>query len=282
MPPEFDRYTVAQLYPLETPAPPEHINRADPGNHAAPAPSAGSAPDLRRDLAAAIEVRDAADARARAASELADRAEAVHQDAVQIVERMKERLDDTQRVATEQHATAILEAFKRGEDLPQAPELPEVDSAALTAARARMAALHIASFSLSTEYDGLAAEAARAAAAVRALVDEIVFGEVHQLAAEAVAAAELHWQLMDKLIGLVMVDEARPEGPRLRAFQDELMPRLDRRRAAIASDPQLIEQHKYAAFLNAMAGEQKRAWLDYGRRLMTDASATFSPMEPTQ
>jgi hypothetical protein len=149
---------------------------------------------------------------------------------------------------------------------------------------ARLNALHQSACELATEANAAKTEAAQAHAAVMALVEEIMFGEINGLAAEAIAAAELHWQIMDRLSGLILIDERRPGGPTLRPFQDALLKRIDRRKAAIARDPLCIEQHRYNRHLEDLCADQERAWQDYGRRLATDASATFeaAPEESTQ
>jgi hypothetical protein len=77
-----------------------------------------------------------------------------------------------------------------------------------------------------------------------------------------------------------MLDERRDDGPQLRAFQEDLLSRIDRRKAAIAKDPRLIEQHHWTGYLAELSDVQKRAWLDYGGRLMNDADATFGEALP--
>ena len=156
-----------------------------------------------------------------------------------------------------------------------------MDSAALNVALAHLAAMHVASCDLATEANEAKAEAAAAAAHVAALVDQIMFGEINGLAAEAIAAAELHWQLFDRLSGLILNDERRG-APTLRAFQEAFLKRIDRRRAAIAADPIMIEKHRYAGHLEGLAVEQERAWRDYGRRLANDPDATFDAAESAQ
>jgi hypothetical protein len=254
---------------------------ADSANLAAPAPVAESAARvLRRELHDAIWTRRAADERAAEAAAIAHRAEDAKTEAAMEAERLKAGLDAAQRDATMTHAAALAEAFRHGQPLPSAPALPEGDSEALSLALARLNALHQAASSLASEAKAAQDEAAAATAACHALVGAIVFGEAPALAAEAIAAIELHWRIIDRLRGLVLIDEARPGGPQLRGFQEELLQRIDRRKAIVSQDPRYIEQQNWTGYLSELSDVQKRAWLDYADRLMNDADATFGEALP--
>lgn len=128
---------------------------------------------------------------------------------------------------------------------------------------------------LTGEYDAAALASANAAATVAALVDEIMIGEAHELAAEMVAAIELHWQLLDRLAGLLTIEQRRPGGPRLHDFQKELRQKIDRRKRAIADNPLYVEDHNWQGYLDELAADQVRAWTDYAHRLTNDATARF-------
>jgi len=67
-----------------------------------------------------------------------------------------------------------------------------------------------------------------------------------------------------------------------RDFQEDILNRIDRRKAAIAADPQMLERHNFDAFLDRTAAAEEKRWLDYGRRLMNDAAATFDAAELPQ
>jgi hypothetical protein len=99
-------------------------------------------------------------------------------------------------------------------------------------ATARLNALHQATSALASEAKAAQDEAAAATAACHDLIDVIVFGEAAGLAREAIASIQLHWQVIDRLRGLVLIDEARPGGPQLRGFQEDLLQSIDRRKAA--------------------------------------------------
>jgi hypothetical protein len=139
----------------------------------------------------------------------------------------------------------------------------------------RLNALRAAARELGGEAAAARDAAAMAAQAVRALVDSIVFGEADALAAEAIAAIELHWRIIDRLRGLVMIDEGRHGGPRLRGFQERLLESIDRRKAEVIRDPLLVEEWRWRQHLAELGDAQKAAWLDYARRLANDPSATF-------
>jgi hypothetical protein len=242
------------------------------GKFAAPAASAESAAiDLRRELADALADRDAADKAARAAKEVADRAIRAKDKAADAVSRLKQDLDRVQADTTKTHARAMT----AGKDPPECPVLPTVNSAPYAVAMAHLAALDRAAAELATDHDRAAHAAGAAASRVAALADEIMFGEVRVLADEAEAAMELHWRLVDKLKGLIMLDEARPGGPRFRASQEAFLARIDRQKVAIARDATMIERHRYHAHAADLTDQERRRWQDYRRRLAIDPAATF-------
>jgi hypothetical protein len=55
-----------------------------------------------------------------------------------VVEGLKQKLDDAQRAATQDHATALTTAFRTGAELPAIPVAAPADSAPLTAALAHL------------------------------------------------------------------------------------------------------------------------------------------------
>jgi hypothetical protein len=72
-----------------------------------------------------------------------------------------------------------------------------------------------------------------------------------------------------------MLDERRNGGPQLRAFQEDFLSRIDRRKAAVSRDPRYIEQHNWTGYLNELSGAQKQRWQNYRQRLLSDPAATF-------
>jgi hypothetical protein len=128
---------------------------------------------------------------------------------------------------------------------------------------------------LAAEHDPAADAAGAAAARVATIVDKIVFGEILVLADEAVAAIRLHWELVDRLKGLIMLDERRNGGPRFRALQEEFLKRIDRQKVATVRDATMIERHRYHGYITDLAEDQQRKWQDYRRRLLSDPGATF-------
>ena len=72
-----------------------------------------------------------------------------------------------------------------------------------------------------------------------------------------------------------MLDERRNGGPQLRAFQEDFLSRIDRRKAAVSRDPRYIEQHNWTGYLNELSRTQKQRWQNYRRRLLDDPAAAF-------
>jgi hypothetical protein len=63
-------------------------------------------------------------------------------------------------------------------------------------------------------------------------------GEAAAIAVEMIAAIELHWQLCDRLTGLLEIDEKRQRRPHLRELQAVRL-KIDRRRREQERDPLL-------------------------------------------
>jgi hypothetical protein len=70
-------------------------------------------------------------------------------------------------------------------------------------------------------------------------VDRILDGEAAAIAVEMIDAIELHWQLFDRLTGLLEIDEKRQGGPHLRELQAAVRLKIDRRRREQERDPLL-------------------------------------------
>ena len=92
----------------------------------------------------------------------------------------------------------------------------------------------------------------------------------------------MHWQLFDRLTGLLEIDEKRQGGPHLRELQAAVRLKIDRRRREQERDPLLVEQHNWINFLDAAAKTEERAWLDDMRRLFSDATAKIDAVEQSQ
>jgi hypothetical protein len=138
-------------------------------------------------------------------------------------------------------------------------------------------AIETAAADLDAERDAAQSAAAAAALACRELVDQILAADA-AAAAEWVAIIQQGWKLQDRLTGLARVSN----GALLpHAQQKAILDQIDRRQAAIATNGLMLERHYYDSYLDRMAAEQEKRWLDYGRRLMNDADAAFD-VEPTQ
>jgi hypothetical protein len=234
--------------------------------------------NLRAELAAAIEARRLADERAAAAAGIAARADSARRDAREEVARLQVAQHEAERVMIEARARAISEALRAGSELPAAALPGMVDSAPLAAATAAFRAVEAAASDLFGERDAARAAAAEATAVCRQIVDRIIIAEARAIAAEWVAAVQLSWRLQDRLTGLAAIGgELLPH-----AFQTEILNQIDRRRVAIAEDGLNLERHNYDASLDRMAAAEEKRWLDYGRRLMNDAAATFDAAELPQ
>ena len=66
----------------------------------------------------------------------------------------------------------------------------------------------------------------------------------------------MHWQLFDRLTGLLEIDEKRQGGPHLRELQAAVRLKIHRRRREQERDPLLVEQHNWINFLDAAKTEE--------------------------
>src|SRR5208337_1898005 len=92
-------------------------------------------------------------------------------------------------------------------------------------------ALEHAASQLSSEAGAAKAEATAAGARVREIIGRIQDGDAHAIAARIVANRTEYWRLLDQLAGLVVIDDGREGGPRLRELQEETVQKIDRRKA---------------------------------------------------
>ena len=80
----------------------------------------------------------------------------------------------------------------------------------------------------------------------------------------------MHWQLFDRLTGLLEIDEKR-QGGHLRELQAAVRLKIDRRRREQERDPRLVERRP-----------KSELWLDYTRRLFSDTTAKTDAVEQSQ
>jgi hypothetical protein len=170
-------------------------------------------------------------------------------------------------------ATLILSAaLLAGSELPAPPIPAPADSAPLARAMATCRAIEAAARDLGAEAAAARDKAATAARACRSLVDSILAADARAIAGEWVAAVRLGWELQDRLTGLARMGD----GAFLPSDQQaEILAQIDRPKSAIAANALMIENGHFNRYLDNLAAEQEKRWLDYGRRLMNDAASTF-------
>jgi len=231
--------------------------------------------DLRSALAKANQAGGVADEKARSAKTILDRADALLRDAQDKVRELESEAKAAGLRAIKKDAGSIAHALRSGAPAPVSAPVETGHSAELTAARAKLAAVEEEHGELAAEYDALKAEAIAAAALVREIIDRIRDEEARQIAAEMVAARELYWRLEDRLSGLLLIDDARPGGPRLLQLQAEILQKIDRRKREAAKNPLLLEEHRWREYLDELEATSERQWQDFAKRLESDANATF-------
>lgn len=132
---------------------------------------------------------------------------------------------------------------------------------------------------LAAERDKIAAEASHATAVVVRIVDDIRNLETaKQIVKKFVTVQEMSWQLEDLLKAIFDLD-AKSQSPQLRELKKTLNRKGHRRNRAQARDPQLIEEWKWLAFLEAQVDREAHRWQDYGYRLALDANAVLDVVE---
>ena len=90
---------------------------------------------------------------------------------------------------------------------------------------------------------------------------------------------QLHWKLLDRLTGLILLDERRQGGPGLRELQKKIVEQIDRRKLAIATNPLFVETHAWNSHLDGISADAERVWRDYRTRLTLDADAAIDVVE---
>ncbi len=227
--------------------------------------------DKGHELADAICDKAAADARAKIAKDTFDRAEHARCEAAAHADRLKAERDAARARATERQAKTIADAFRGGSDLPAGyqPDLP--DTAASSAAMARLDALTLAAHILAAERDKAADACALAASTVASIVSAIMEADARQLAAEESAAFEAYWKIRDRLAGFVRIHETA-----LADIADDMARGLNRQARLARKDPLLMEPHHWMDHLDKIATGAERKWRAYSQRLTLDATSRFS------
>ncbi len=231
--------------------------------------------DLRSELAKAIEIRTAADGRAKIAKQTANRARialTAAQDALGKIEAEADRADKT---AIARHARTISEALRGNSPVPAINIVPVPDTATLDRARAQASALEAAYDELLAEAQAAECEANARAAEVRTAAEAIAEAEARRLHLDMVAARDTLWALEERLSGFHLRDDRRIGGPKFQALKEAAKRQLDRRAHIVALRPELIETPKFNDYLDGVNAAQERAWADYVRRLETDPAAEF-------
>ncbi len=231
---------------------------------------------LRARLAQANARQRQLDEAARAKRGVARQAERLLTDATEHAAKLRTAQEDRLRETRASYARSVSEALRYEKPVPAKPGPAAIDGVALTAATEQAAAFQASAAELDAEAAAAEEEAAKHRATVAGLIEDILDAEAHALGAEIVAASELTHRLMDRLAGLALRDDRRPDGPRLHAMQRDLLEQLDRRRAAVKRNPLYLETFNWQQLLADLAAAQEAQWAEYAARLATDADAAFN------
>jgi hypothetical protein len=227
--------------------------------------------EARRELKAAIIARQAADATAAVHRENLKKADVILAEARTEVARLKSTAEEAKLLSIKSDAKDIAAALREGRAVPDVHLPPDAD---LKAAEVTLLAVEQVHTQFRTEFEAAATKANACAESVRRIIDHILESEARAVAAELIAATQLSWECLDRLRGLLRIDERR-ETPALRTLQNETLDRINRQRAATARDPLMAETPRYAAYAEGCASEQERLWLAYAARLAESADAQF-------
>ena len=236
---------------------------------------------LRAELADANANRRKAEQVVSAAKVAFTKLEQVMRDAGREVERLKSEQAAAKHAARERRSDRIAAAYReKGTDAAITLVDGVPDNPALADAIERYEDLLVAAGKLQAEYRRAEERATHARAQVNWIIERIQDDEVRVLGAELVELQNLLWRLVDRTVGYELIDCGR-NPPQLRDFLLEVRTATANRQTAAAKhNPQILEPHKFNAYMDELEGEQKRRWLDYAARLREDATAVFpSPWE---
>ena len=232
--------------------------------------------DLRQNLAAAIEARRLADAKAAKIKSGLEKCAAMLSASESEVSGLEAKIAKAERRASERDAAGIVAAIKAGAPIPMTA-MPEISTAELDCAKVKAATIRAAHAQFQSEWQEAAAAVSAASDAVAAAADAILLFEAKHLAAKRTALEVMCWEVDDALHGLFRLDRQRKDGPRLEKIEFELGKQLDRRGLAIAQDKRLIEQPGYLDYIARLQAGQEGRWAAYRLALMDDAGAQFEP-----
>lgn len=236
---------------------------------------------LRQTLAGCIADRQAAENAARTAKMVFERARVALAAAASEVQRLSSELSAKRDASIKEAADRLTRALREGREPPPSYLAMEHGSAALDAAQARMKACELSAAELQAESLKAHEALVRAAVRVRDIVEAILDQEAAATAAEVIDTAMAYEQALDKLAGLVTMDERRPI-PRLRGLQRAVVNKINRRKREQARDPNLIEEHNFQSYLDRIAEAEVKRWQDYAARLADDPTATITTDQTDQ
>jgi hypothetical protein len=149
---------------------------------------------------------------------------------------------------------------------------PELDTAALTHTKARLASISAAHSLLKAEHEARAEEAGAAAGDVHAKVNAVMDHVARRMITELYAARDKLWALEQSMSGYF---ETRQGDEELEALKEKIRRDLDRREVAVAANPAFLETHKYLDRLASINAVARARWDDFGRRLQYDPDAAL-------
>ena len=232
--------------------------------------------ELRRELAAAIEANKVAAGRAQIAGDAERRARVELQEAQAALEKLESTQARASQDAVERHARLIAGAIRAGGPLPpNTPAMP-AGMASLSPMWAQRDALQAALDELIAEANTAKSEVARASDMVAKAADAVVEREARGVAAELIACCELYWRLAERFDAFALLDEHRPDGPKLDGFRREVRHKTDRRARATADRHEFVEMQKWQEHLAGRMAAQERLWQAYRLALMTNAQARWT------
>ncbi len=237
-------------------------------------PEAADEKSLRAELAAAIETRKLADAKAAKIKSGLEKCAAMLSAAESEVSVLEAKIAKAERRASERDAAGIVAAIKAGAPVPMTA-MPEISTAELDCAKVKAATIRAAHAQFQNEWHEANAAVSAASGAVAIAADLILEFAARGIAAELIAVCELYWNLTERFDAFVMLDERRQGGPKLDGFRREVRHKTDRRARAIAGCREFMETPKWQEHLVGLMAAQERRWQEFRLALMRDAGAQF-------
>ncbi len=226
---------------------------------------------LRRELAAAIKLRNAADEKLTELKTKVARGARLLEAEQAALEKLEASAKQFEALCISDSAFKILAAMETNTDIPTGSGAGRIanNNEAIIAAKMRLEAFRAADASLADNLAAAQDEAARASSAVDQLANAIIAIIRESVANAVIEAQEKAWRLQDIFTAACTIAGVEAT----RELQERTVKRLRRFTGAIAAGHPYMDRKDWQDYQDAQAKVHEPSWRGFAEALTRDASA---------